>query len=270
MSRAAEGWSRIGNAEEVASPALLVYPDRIERNIRAMVRIAGGPERLRPHVKTHKMAEIVRLQQDAGIDRFKCATLAEAEMLARCAVRHALLALQPVGPNGARLAGLARIFPQTRFGAIVDHPDSARALARAAQDGQVTLDALVDLDCGMGRTGIAPGPEAFELYRLICGLPGLTAGGLHAYDGQIHDRDPAERRRRVEAAMAPVRTLREHLEKAGLPVPRLVAGGTPTLAAHAAVGDRECSPGTCVLWDAGYARLFPDLDFQPAAALLTR
>ena len=71
------GWYLVGNAAEVPSPALLVYPDRIAANIRLMVEIAGGAGRLRPHVKTHKMAEIIRLQMEQGISGFKCATISE-------------------------------------------------------------------------------------------------------------------------------------------------------------------------------------------------
>src|SRR5579859_1110023 len=69
---------------EVLSPGLLFYKDLIRRNIARMVEIAGNPERLRPHVKTHKTREIVRMEMDAGITKHKCATLAEAEMLAVC------------------------------------------------------------------------------------------------------------------------------------------------------------------------------------------
>jgi D-serine deaminase-like pyridoxal phosphate-dependent protein len=64
--------------------------------------------------------------------------------------------------------------------------------------------------------------------------------------------------------------LRQDLERVGWPVPRLVAGGTPTFPIHAQRPEVECSPGTCVLWDFGYAQKLPDLDFLPAALLLTR
>jgi D-serine deaminase-like pyridoxal phosphate-dependent protein len=67
-----------------------------------------------------------------------------------------------------------------------------------------------------------------------------------------------------------VEVLRRQIERAGLPVPRIVAGGTPTFPMHARRGGVECSPGTCVFWDAGYAHTLPDLDFLPAAVLLSR
>ena len=85
-------WFLVTNSDQIDSPALLIYPERIRHNIEQMVRIAGDPKRLRPHVKTHKMAEIIRMQQEAGIDKFKCATLAEAELLARCKAKDVLVA----------------------------------------------------------------------------------------------------------------------------------------------------------------------------------
>src|SRR3982751_4513709 len=95
-------WYRVSNVDDVASPALLVYPDRVEENIRRMIRIAGGVERLRPHMKTNKLPEVIRMQMDQGITKFKCATIAEAEMVAGCGAPDVLLAYQPVGPNIAR------------------------------------------------------------------------------------------------------------------------------------------------------------------------
>ncbi len=83
--------------------------------------------------------------------------------------------------------------------------------------------------------------------------------------------DVAPREVACAAAMRPGRGgSRDQLLAEGLPVPRIVAGGTPTFPVHARHADRECSPGTCVLWDAGYATMFPDLDFLPAAAVLSR
>src|SRR6185503_5133936 len=112
--------------------------------------------------------------------------------------------------------------------------------------------------------------KAAELYQWLGTLPGLNPGGLHAYDGHIRDSDPAKRKELCNAAFAPVKALQQELSKAGFPVPRIVAGGTPTFPIHAQRKDVECSPGTCVLWDAGYAAKLPDMDFIPAALVLTR
>jgi D-serine deaminase-like pyridoxal phosphate-dependent protein len=263
-------WYAVSNADEVPSPALLVYPDRVEENIRRMIRVAGGVERLRPHMKTNKLPEVIRMQMDQGITKFKCATIAEAEMVAACGAPDVLLAYQPVGPNVTRMIELVKSFPGTTFSAVADDEAIIRALSKAAVDAGVTLNLFLDVDAGMHRTGVAPGPSAASLYRLIDSLPGLHAAGLHAYDGHIHDTDLAARTRACDAAFAPVDALRKELVAAGVRVPTVIAGGTPTFPIHARRPDVECSPGTAVFWDLGYTTKLPDMDFLPAVLVLTR
>ena len=260
----------VANAGELPSPALLLFHERIEENLQRMIRLAGGPDRLRPHVKTHKLPGLVRRQVGLGITRFKCATVAEAEMTASAGAPDVLLASQPVGPTPRRLMELIRRFPATRFSTIVDDAGVVRVLSAAASGAGVSLPVFLDLDVGQQRTGIAPGPAAAELYASIHRTAGLTAAGFHVYDGHLHQVDVAERAAACDAAFAPVTRLQRELVAANLPVPVVIAGGTPTFPMHARRAGVECSPGTCVLWDAGYATKLPDLDFLPAAVLLTR
>jgi D-serine deaminase-like pyridoxal phosphate-dependent protein len=261
-------WHEFANVADVDSPALLIYPERAEENVRRMIAIAGGPERLCPHVKTHKLAELVQIQMARGITKFKCATIAEAEMVASCGAAEAVLAHQPVGPKVQRFIQLVRTFPRTSFVTIADDENTIRAMSKAAVQAGVTIKLLLDLDCGMHRSGIAPGSEAAALYRLMASLPGLEAQGFHAYDGHIDDKDVALRARNCEEAFAAVAALRHEL--ADLPVPRIIAGGTPTFPIHARRPDVECSPGTSIFWDDGYTNQCPDLDFLNAALILTR
>jgi len=262
---------RLFNPDAVPSPALLVDMDAVDVNLRLMVSMAGGPGRLRPHVKTHKLPQIVQAQVTLGITKFKCATIAEAEMTAAVGGRDVLLAVAPVGPNVARFIELMRRFPDVKWLTIADDSGALSELAAAARAAQLTAEVLLDLNIGQDRTGVAPGAAATDLYRALCGTPGVTAGGLHAYDGHLHQTDDAERTAACHKAWAGVEQVVRDLEAAGLPAPpRLVAGGTPTFPVHAKRPDAECSPGTCVLWDAGYAKKLPDLKFQHAAWLLTR
>ncbi len=266
-------WHALSNAADIDTPALIVYPARIAENIRRMIAIAGNPGRLWPHVKTHKMSAVVRLQLQQGIAQFKCATLAEAEMAGVAGASAVLLAQQPVGPKIGKLIALARRFPLIRWTTIVDDFEIAKQISAATQacaDQPIHVELLLDLDVGMGRTGIALGPAALELCHRISQLPGQLLSGLHAYDGHIHDCDPVARQAACEAAMAPAIALRRRLLGEGLPMERLIAGGTPTMACHAQHAERQLSPGTCLLWDAGYAHNFPDLDFLPAAVVMSR
>ncbi len=259
-------WARGVDLSQVPSPGLLLGLEPIQRNLAGMVKMAGGPARLRPHVKTHKLGWLVKRQLDLGISRYKCATIAEAEMCAQAGAPDVLIAFQPVGPNLARLIVLQKNYPQTKFSTIVDDDSVLRSMAATG----ARLEVLVDLDVGQHRTGIPPGPAALAFYRKLAATPSLVAGGLHAYDGHLSQTDPAVRAAACEETFAPVRALRDQLLAAGLPVPRVVAGGTPTFPMHAARQDEECSPGTTVLWDASYATKLPDLDFANAAVLLTR
>jgi D-serine deaminase-like pyridoxal phosphate-dependent protein len=260
----------ISNADEIDSPALLIYEERLDENLRRMVARAGSPSRLCPHVKTHKLPQIVQRQIALGVQRFKAATIAEAEMCAVAGAPFVLLAHAPVGPRAARLAALISQFRATSFSVLVDDEGVARHLSRVMARAECDVDVLLDIDCGMHRSGMPPDAGAERLYALIGTLPGLRAVGLHAYDGHIHDTDLSERRARCRAALEPVLALCDRLRGAGLEVLRVVSGGTPTFPLLAARADVECSPGTSVLWDYGYASSLPDLDFLCAAALLTR
>ena len=265
-----KSWYTVENVADVPSPALLVYPERVAQNITQALAIVGDARRLRPHLKTSKMTEVVRMHLDEGISRFKVATIAEAEMAAHAGAQDVLIAYQPVGPNVARVVRLVQTFPSTRLAAIVDDKGAIDALSAAAAAAGITLDLFLDLDGGMHRSGIAPGPEAVELYRWLSTRPGLRAAGLHMYDGHVRGPDLDARRRSSDEAFAHVVTMRQAIAAAGLEVPSVIVGGTPAFPFHAQRSGVECSPGTTVFWDAGYTATLPDLPFVPAVALLTR
>ncbi len=260
------------DASEILSPSLLIYRDIVRQNLQDMVVLARGADRLRPHVKTHKMAEIVRLEESLGIRKHKCSTIAEAEMVAAAGGTDVLLSYPLVGPNLKRFALLVRGYRATTFRVTVDHPDSAHALSDAVRGLDRPVPVLLDLEIGMGRTGIDPGEPAAELYALIERLPNLTPDGLHAYDGHVKESDRDTRRKSVQPGLERTLALRDRLLKRGLSVPRMVMGGTPTFPIYAELDQPgvECSPGTCVLQDDSYGTRYPDLSFTPAALILTR
>jgi len=260
------------DVSEVPSPALVVFRELAEQNLDKMLRMAGEAAPLRPHCKTHKMPEVIRLALARGINKHKCATLAEAEMLAEAGAGDVLLAYNVVGPNVQRAVAFAKKYPQVEFSVTADDAGAVGRLDDAARAAGVEIGVMLDLDVGMHRTGIEMGEHARELYRTISNCSGLTAAGFHVYDGHLHMPEVEERSAAVAEIWSRVAEFRDQLEAAGLAVRRIVAGGTPTFPMWAAIADDaiECSPGTCVLHDAGYGTNFPDLDFEPAALLLTR
>ena len=263
-------WFAISNEHAVPSPAVLLYPDRVEENLRRMIQQAGGAHRLRPHVKTHKLPQVIAMKLDAGITRFKAATIAEAEMTAAAGGRDVLLAYQPVGPNVERFVALVQTFPDTRFATLADNLTTVSKLSRAAVAARITLEIYLDLNVGMNRTGIAPGREAAAIYRAIAAAPGLRAGGLHAYDGHLHDQDHDALVRATRLTFQTVLDLAALLRDQGQDVPKIIASGTPTFPLFAHQPEVEVCCGTTVLWDFGQAQISPDLDFVNAALQLTR
>jgi len=122
-------WYAVANVSDVPSPALLVYPDRVERNIDRMIARAGDVRRLRPHVKTHKTTEVTKLMLAKGITQVKTATLVEAEMCAAAGMPEVLLSFPQVGPNVARLLKLSQTFPQTKIATLSDDEKHVRHLS---------------------------------------------------------------------------------------------------------------------------------------------
>lgn len=263
-------WYVFEGIAQTDTPALVVYADRVKENIQKALALVGDPARLRPHFKTSKCAAICSLFIQAGITRFKCATVAEAELLAMNGAPDVLLAYQPVGPKVERLVALADKYPATRFSCLVDHAVPAKALAAAATRQAVTVGVYIDINPGMNRSGILPGGQAVDLYNTCSRLKGLELLGLHVYDGHLTQFDLLDRKVACDAAFAPIEQMRRDLEAKGFATPVLIAGGTPTLSIHAQYPDRECSPGTFVYWDGAYGDAYPDLPFLAAALVLTR
>lgn len=252
---------------------MVIFRDRLLANLDSMLVMAGHPSRLRPHCKTHKMEQIVRLWVEQGVTKHKAATIAECEMLAAAGAADVLLAYNPVGPNIGRVVALAAKFPACQFSVTTDHEKPLLLLSAAAAKAKVTIGVMLDVNVGMNRTGILPDdPTAVTLYVQASKLPGLRAAGFHVYDGHQKQMSLDERKASVAAQWPAIQELRTKCVAEGAAVPVLACGGTPTFPCYAEMDDPgiELCPGTCVLHDAGYGTSFPDLPFEPAAAVVTR
>lgn len=263
-------WFALSTPDEIDSPALLVFPERVRSNIAAAISMAGGAGNLRPHIKTHKSPEVTRLMLAAGITKFKCATIAEAEMLAMEAAPDVLLAYQPTGPKLARFVHLVTKYPSTKFSCLTDNIQVAEAQSAAFADSGLRVGVYVDLNVGMNRTGIAPGTAALELFRHCTRLSGIDIKGLHAYDGHIRNSDINLRSLACDAAFEPVLRMKEMIVNEGFKLPTIIAGGSHTFPLHCKRSEVECSPGTFVYWDKGNSDYCPEQPFEVAAVLMTR
>lgn len=257
----------IENEASIDSPALLIYPNIVRKNIAAAIKLANSAAVLRPHVKTHKLQEVTAMLLEAGITKFKCATIAEAEMLAMAGAKDVLLAYQPTMTKAKRLLALTQKFRDVLFSCVVDNEKTIYELSSIFEG--LVLPVYIDVNVGMNRTGISV-ETVYPLFRVCLAQENIHLAGLHAYEGHIHDPDINIRKKQADAAFALAGSVRELLQRE-LPYPlKIVIGGTPTFHLYAHHPDTEVSPGTFVFWDEGYRSAMPDLPFTVAAVVMTR
>ncbi len=253
---------------ELDTPALLVDRAALERNLDRMAELGRRTGKgIRPHAKTHKSREIARLQLARGAIGVTCAKLGEAEMLADGGIAPLLVSTEIAGEEKvARLIALAR---RAKTLTVVDDIDGAAAISAAARSAGLHIGALVDVNVGQGRSGVAP-EDAAELAVRVAALPGLRFLGLQAYEGHLqHVYDAAERLRGWREAMARLESARAAVEARGLTIEIVSTAGTGTCAfaaGHAAVTDVQ--PGSYVFMDCDYARV-ETLAYESALTVLT-
>lgn len=261
----------IADPDAIETPAMVVFEAQVDANIATLCDMVGGGENLIAHVKTHKSEAIARKQLAAGIAGFKCATLRELEMALDAGAPEAILAYPMVqGLKVDRFAQIADAHPSARVYATAGDLHHVEALASVAAGRERPLLVMLDLDVGMHRTGTSPGAGAETVYAAIHNTAGLEAAGMHAYDGHEHFQDPAGRAGAAQKHIDDLRALKARLEAAGLPVPRMVAGGSFSFAYYARAEGFHGSPGTVVYWDTNGTTRMPDLDFRWAAMVLTQ
>ena len=265
-----KNWYQVENIDKLDSPSLIIFPERVKANIQTAISMVADVNRLRPHVKTNKSAEATQLMLDAGITKFKCATIAEAEMLGMIKAPDVVLAYQPLGPKLYRFIELVKKFPSTKYSCLTDNTSAAKEQADAFAANDLEIPVYIDLNVGMNRTGIIPGEAAIELCRFVSSAKGIKLAGLHAYDGHIRNKDLATRTKECDEAFATIEKLKQELLKTGVSVPNIIVGGSPTFPIHAKRKNVECSPGTFIYWDKGYTDLCPEQNFLTAAVLVTR
>ena len=194
--------AQIGAAiDEIDTPALVVDLDALDRNIYRMAEFArSAGVRLRPHAKTHKCPSIALRQIAAGAVGQCCQKVGEAEALVRGGVRDVLVSNEVVGTQ--KLRRLAALATEATIGLCFDAPEQIEAASRVAVEFGVTLGALVEIEVGMQRCGVAPGHAARDLARRIADAPGLDFRGLQAYQGTAQHLPTAQERSRAIAIAA--------------------------------------------------------------------
>lgn len=265
-----DNWFEIENIDEVDSPSIALYKERLKFNLDEMLSlVSGNTDRLMPHVKTNKMPEVLKLLVERGIANFKASTISEAEIAAEAGARSILIAHQLVGPKVGRFLELSTHFQSTSFSTIIDSVDAAFLLNQKAKKKELKVSIYVDINNGMNRSGIKMGPGLDALLAAIKECDGLEFKGLHVYDGHLRDTDFSVRNKKIESGFENVTVYFDVLQKTD-PNIKMICGGTPSFTSHLLNKNRITSPGTCVLWDWGYSEKLTEQNFKYAALLVTR
>lgn len=208
---------------ELDTPAVLIDLDILENNIRrAQDYFTTHGIDFRPHIKTHKIPQIAQMQIGAGAVGITCAKLGEAEVMADAGIEDIFLAYPVLGTQ--KLARLVRLAERCHLTVAFDSPEAAEGISAAARDAGLEIPALVEIDTGTERCGVAPGPGLEELCRKVMDAPGLRFLGLMTYQGFIQG-SLQERTLEMRAEGERIQQILGDLEKVGIPC-ELVSGGT--------------------------------------------
>lgn len=242
--------------EQLPTPALVLDYEAFMHNIQAMsTYLAKVKMNIRPHAKTHKTPTIAHIQMNAGAIGVCCATVGEAEIMAYSGIGNILIANEVISEVAIRrVANLAR---HAKIMVVIDEPENARVLSKAAVQYGAALDVLVDLDVGLGRCGLRSEEQLVELAKLVNKLPGLSFRGVFGYEGQVQflpDRD--ERTKQGRAANNRLVQAAKAISSAGLQVDIVSGAGTGTYDIAAEFpGITEIQAGSYIFMDGTYQKL---------------
>ena len=263
-----KNWWKINSEINTDTPFLAVYEDRIRFNLERLIgAVNGDTQKLRPHIKTHKIGEILELFKTYNIKKVKCATISEAELAALHEIPDVLLAYQPVGVKKERWISLIQKYQETNFSTIADNLESVKALNEIAGENDLKLTIYLDLNTGMNRTGISISEKWDELIETILLLKNIHFEGIHIYDGHLKG-SVEDRNLAASTSFSIIKKEIEKLQSKFNYKLKMVAGGSNTFPFYATQENVECSPGTFIFWDSNYQTNLPEQEFKPALVIV--
>ena len=264
---------RIEKDKSVMTPALAIYPQIVDANIRTTLGLLGGDaNRWRPHVKTAKLGSMMRRLVENGVANFKCSTSLELLTVCEAGASDVLVAYPMVGANADRVRQVAHRFRDVKISALVESLDHIPAW----RDSSIGL--FVDMNPGMNRTGIDESrvDEIIDLGRAILNA-GVAFRGLHYYDGHLSSASLPERERLAHQGYDRLMEVIAAFDKAGIEIAEIITAGTPafpcTLSYSAFTRGpflHRASPGTILYNDcSSLAQLPSEFGYRPAAVVLS-
>jgi len=261
---------RIENAEALLTPALVIYPEIVDRNIAATLRLLGGDaNRWRPHLKTAKLGFIMRRLASQGVVNAKCSTTVELAAACESGMKDVLLAYAVVGANARRVKQIASQHPNVLISVLVENVEQIAAWSGSE------IGIFVDVNPGMDRTGISQ--DGVEAIINVVRAAGPEFRGLHYYDGHMSAASLPEREKLAHKGYGRLMEIVAAVEQAGFPIGEVITSGTPAFPCAATFAPfqegkfvHRASPGTVVYSDATSITQLPaEWGYQPAALVVS-
>lgn len=255
------------------TPALAIYPEFVDANIRTTLRLLGGDaNRWRPHIKTAKLGFIIRRLVERGVANFKCSTTLELSTACEAGAADVLVAYPMVGANAVRVRGVSDTFPTTQVSALVE----CREHIEPWEGGRVGL--FIDVNPGMDRTGIEQ-DRVEEIVLLVRAIQnaGLVFRGLHYYDGHLSSLALTEREKVAHRGYDRLMEIIAAFEREHLEIGEVITAGTPSFPCTLSYAPfdkapfiHRASPGTVVYNDCSSLSQLPlEYGYRPAAVVVS-
>ncbi|MDQ2711615.1 MAG: alanine racemase [Acidobacteriota bacterium] len=262
------------DSDALLTPALAIYPDAVQHNIQSMLRLLEGkPGRWRPHLKTVKLASMIRLLVDSKVTSAKCATTLELLVACQSGMRDVLVAYPHGGRNVRRIAEIAAEFPEVHVSAIVESEEQVRPWMGTP------VGLFIDINTGMDRTGMRR-DSAKEIGELASAIEAanLIFRGIHFYDGHATEADLEQRTVKAHARYEELLAVVSRLDRERIRVAEVITSGTPALPCALSYPGLwnasftcQVSPGTVVYGDASSLQQLPqEYGFRSAVLVISR
>ncbi|MCU1439328.1 MAG: hypothetical protein JWP85_325 [Rhodoglobus sp.] len=240
---------------DVPTPSLIVDRVVLERNLDEMAALAARHGvHLVPHAKTHRMAELGRLQIERGSHGLCVAKLGEAEAFADAGIDRLFVAYPIVGADKAGRA--AELAGRVELTLGTDSVTGARDVGRAFAAVGRTARLLLAVDTGMGREGVDPA-DAVDTAERIAALDGVDLVGIYSHEGSVYgatdDDDLAARATTIARDMV---ALADRIRARGMALPEVSLGSTASARVVVGVpGVTHVRPGIYAVNDLGQVAL---------------
>lgn len=233
----------------IETPAIIIDMEKVRANLKDMSEtVLKCGCTLRPHIKTHKNAELARLQLEFGAKGITCAKISEAEVMADAGINDIFIAYPLVGEF--RLARAMTLAARIKLYLGVDSIETAAMLSNAAQKAGLNIEVRLEVDTGLKRTGI-PYEEAISTAKQIAAMPGLMLHGIYTFRGLLLNGEPTTENRAAGHQEGELLTkLASALRENGIDIRDVSGGSSPTGKFVAEVdGVTEIRPGTYIFQD---------------------